>query len=65
MISQGNIGKDKMNDFISGIEFLENIDIFVISKGEHLNSYNDLSKTEVNIADFDGLDNLINEKLNG
>ena len=54
-----------MNDFISGIEFLENIDIFVISKGEHLNSYNDLSKTEVNIADFDGLDNLINEKLNG
>lgn len=65
VISQGNIGIDKMNDFISGIKLLENVDVFVISKGEHLNSYNDISKTEINIVDFDRLDKLINEKLNG
>lgn len=64
VISQGNIGKDKMDNFIAGIKLLENVDIFVISKGEHLNSYNDISKTEINVVDFNGLDNLINEKLN-
>lgn len=65
VISQGNIGKDKMSDFITGIKLLENVDIFVISKGEHLNSYNEISKTEINVSDFNELDNLINEKLNG
>lgn len=65
VISQGNIGREKMNEFISGIKLLENVDVFVISKGEHLNSYNDISKTEINKADFNGLDKLINEKLNG
>lgn len=65
VISQGNIGREKMNEFISGIKLLENVDVFVISKGEHLNSYKDISKTEINISDFNGLDKLINEKLNG
>lgn len=65
VISQGNIVRDKMNEFISGIKLLENVDVFVISKGEHLNSYNDISKTEINVADFNGLDKLIKEKLNG
>ena len=64
VISQGNIGRDKMDNFISGIKLLENVEVFVISKGEHLNSYNGLSKTEINETDFNGLDKLINEKLN-
>lgn len=64
VISQGNIGRDKMDNFISGIKLLENVEVFVISKGEHLNSYNEISKTEINETDFNGLDKLINEKLN-
>lgn len=64
IISQGNIGKDKLEEFVSGIELLENIDIYVLSKGEHLNSYNEIPETEVNIADFNRLDNLIHEKIN-
>ncbi|WP_340156630.1 hypothetical protein [uncultured Winogradskyella sp.] len=64
VISQGNIGQDKMENFISGIKLLENVEVFVISKGEHLNSYNEISKTEINETDFNGLDKLINEKLN-
>lgn len=64
VISQGNIGRDKMENFISGIKLLENVEVFVISKGEHLNSYNEISKTEINETDFNGLDKLINEKLN-
>lgn len=64
VISQGNIGKDKMNNFITGIKLLENVDVFVISKGEHLNSYSNISKTKINVEDFNRLDKLINEKLN-
>lgn len=64
VISQGNIGRDKMDNFVSGIKILENVEVFVISKGEHLNSYNEISKTEINETDFNGLDKLINEKLN-
>ncbi|QMU63374.1 MAG: hypothetical protein GKR88_03165 [Flavobacteriaceae bacterium] len=52
VISQGNIGKDKMNSFINGIKLLKNVDVFVISKGEHLNSYNEISKTEINEEDW-------------
>lgn len=65
IISQGNIGKERMDDFIKNIKLLENIDIYVLSKGEHLNSYSDTSKTEINSSDFIQLDNIINEKLNG
>lgn len=64
VISQGNISRDKMDNFISGIELLENVEVFVISKGEHLNSYNEIYKTEINETDFNGLDKLINDKLN-
>lgn len=64
IISQGNIGKDRMDNFLKEIKLLENIDIFVISKGEHLNSYNTISKTEINLIAFNELDKLIMDKLN-
>lgn len=64
IISQGNIRKDRMDNFVREIKLLENVDIFVLSKGEHLNSYGDISKTEINRRDFDELDKLINERLN-
>ncbi len=64
IISQGNIGKDRMENFIREIKLLENVDIFVISKDEHLNSYNDISETQINETDFNELDELINKKLN-
>lgn len=64
IISQGNIGKDRMECFIRKMKLLENVDIFVISKGEHLNSYNDISETKINDKDFNELDKLINKKLN-
>lgn len=63
IISQGNIGKDKIDKIITEIKLLENVDIFVISKGEHLNSYKEISKTEINTIDFNELDKLINERL--
>lgn len=64
IISQGNISKDKMDNYIREIKLLENVNIFVISQGEHLNSYNETSNAEINTVDFDKLDKLIKRKLN-
>ena len=64
VISQGNIKKTKLDNFINEIRKLENIDVFLLSKGEHLNSYNDEPKWETNKEDFDRLDKLLSEQLN-
>lgn len=63
VISQGNIKIEKLNEYIRGIKELENIEIYVLSTGDHLNSYNQHSNWNVNETDFNELDNLINKKM--
>jgi len=64
VISQGNIAEKKLNKFIKDIRKLKNIDIFLLSKGDHLNSYVKRPKWEINKNDFDKLDRIIDRKLN-
>lgn len=64
IISQGNINRDRLNGFIKEIRQLNNIEIFVLSEGEHLNSYSESIQLKVNSNDFTELDNLLEDKLN-
>lgn len=64
VISQGNIKKEVLNFFIDEIRQLENVGILLLSKGDHLNSYHDNPKWEINKNDFDELDRVLKGKLN-
>ena len=64
IISEGNIKKSISEEIADGIKKLENIDMFVLSIGEHLNTYQTISKWQINNVDFDALDNLLENYLN-
>lgn len=63
IISQGNISKIVQNSFIKRIRQLSNVDIFLLTTGDHLNSYHKNPKWEVNISDFDRLDKTIDKYI--
>lgn len=64
VISQGNIKKSIQKELIKQIRELENVGIFLLTIGDHLNSYHDNPKWEINQNDFDNLDKLLNKHLN-
>ena len=64
VISQGNINKKIQLEFIQNIRALENVEVFLLTIGDHLNSYHDNPKWEINQEDFDNLDILLNDYLN-
>ena len=63
VISQGNISKNVQDDFISEIRKLKNVEIYLLTTGDHLNSYHDNPTWTINKTDFDTLDKTIIECL--
>ncbi len=63
IISQGNINKNKLEDLIRQIRLLNNVEIYLLTNGDHLNTYNEYPKWEINSDDFDKLDQKIVECL--
>jgi hypothetical protein len=61
VISQGNISKSVRDDFISKIGKLKNVEIYFLSNGDHLNSYNN-QNWHID-KDFNTLDKKIMECL--
>ncbi|MCX8533934.1 hypothetical protein OEA66_16430 [Chryseobacterium sp. KC 927] len=64
IISQGNITRKIQDEFISQIKELENMDIFLLTNGGHLNTYVDEISYTINKNEFNRLDNIINTELN-
>lgn len=64
IISQGNITKKVQEEFIAQIKELENMDVFLLTTGNHLNSYSEEISYTINIEDFDKLDKIISAELN-
>jgi hypothetical protein len=64
VISQGNINKKTQLEFIENIRALENVEVFLLTVGDHLNSYHDNPNWEINHVDFDNLDKLLDNYLN-
>ncbi len=64
IISQGNINKTVQEQYMHDIKNLGNADIFILSKGDHLNNYAGNPKWEINENSFNGLDELLNNYLN-
>lgn len=64
VISQGNINKETQIEFIENIRALENVEVFLLTIGDHLNSYHDNPKWEINQTDFNNLDKLLETYLN-
>ncbi|WEK20464.1 MAG: hypothetical protein P0Y49_04845 [Candidatus Pedobacter colombiensis] len=63
VVSQGNIRKSVQDEFIEQIRSLENVDVFLLTTGDHLNSYHENPKWGINQNHFDSLDELLNEYL--
>jgi len=59
VISQGNISKGVQDDFISKIRELKYVEIYLLTTGDHLNSYHNNPNWEINKTDFDELDKTI------
>lgn len=64
VISQGNIKRSIQQDFIRDIRLLPNVEIFLLTTGDHLNSYRPVPRWEINKEDFDSLDDLLDKYLN-
>jgi hypothetical protein len=64
VISQGNINKEVQLDFIKKIRTLENVEVFILTIGDHLNLYIDNPGWKINQDDFNNLDELLNNYLN-
>lgn len=63
VLSSGNIRSNKLIEYVNGINKLNNIEIYILSTGEHLNSYSLTSDWVLNKSDFDKLDVIITNKL--
>ena len=63
VISQGNISKTVQDDFITQIRQLNNVEIYLLTTGDHLNSYHNNPTWQINSDDFNKLDNKIAECL--
>lgn len=63
IISQGNIKKNNLDDHIRQIRLLNNVEIYLLTTGDHLNTYNEFPKWEINFDDFNKLDQKISECL--
>jgi hypothetical protein len=63
VISQGNINKKTQDDFITQIRQLKNVEIYLLTTGDHLNSYHNNPTWQINSDDFNKLDNKIAECL--
>lgn len=64
IISQGNISKLKLDNFINDIRMIKNIDILLLSTGDHLNAYHQNPQWIPNGLDFNKLDNILESQLN-
>lgn len=63
VLSQGNINKDIQVKFITDIRNLPNVDIFLLTIGDHLNAYHENPIWKINQTDFDQLDETITKCL--
>lgn len=64
ILSEGNISKSILKRLIDDLKALENIEAFVLSEGDHLNSYDISPRWQINQHDFDALDELLDKYLN-
>jgi hypothetical protein len=64
IISQGNITRKVQDEFISQIKELENMDAFLLTNGDHLNTYSNNIFYTINKNEFNRLDKIINIGLN-
>jgi hypothetical protein len=64
ILSSKNITNLKIAEYIERIKQLENIELFILTSGSHLNVYSDNFKPTINQKEFDNLDNFISSKLN-
>ena len=64
VLTDGNIKKEKINSFIDQIQELENVDVKVLTSGDHLNSYDQNPNFELRKEDFDALDQKLDDLLN-
>ncbi len=64
VISQGNIKKSVQDEFIKQIKLLKNVDVFLLTTGDHLNSYHPNPHWAINKGNFDELDEVLSKHLN-